>query len=631
MPQRSRCHESTCAPPVSRTFTLIPQHPGRNDSSEVARPMTSKQAREAYKAASRGPRLSRIERIKQERAEKERIRKEFEKEKASAKAKAARERKKGKELAEREEKRKRGLPLVTVRPSQDTISRFICGNGITRKRDAQGEQVKAKEVEEQVTDQPHSNSLSKLDDIMEDEDEGEEEEEEKKAKDEEEDVDHAQDLKTGPFCPTPAVEMQNTNNEANDSKEGGEEEADGSPEDLFTSFSSPAVQPEKLAAEKDLIDDDVDLDDLDDDFEEDLALEMLEVVEASVKRAAIKNAQDIAQDNDQQPRQDFKPGITRYEQDLGLSKHAAMAPPPRPSAIKPVPDHPSSSISPPRQAPPLSTQAILFNFDDFFPSASQQARELEEDFSEDERPAAPPPPMQPAKELDTPEPSLPQPRAESPSPPPRRFFTSSGSHELMSLALQRSRRSAELEKVQQRDRMRIQPSVVEPPPRKVVKEEPRPKLTTTGPHINTPKPGPKPIVKAQTLSNKPVNRQQMSEHPAKLGHLVDKSKMRAAPSPLPTTHAKVMPGMPKMAHANSTMRPIIKQSEGNLALSHSNIPPAQIPPTAKKGTTENKENIRPITLMLSLNNQNQEPPSASQETDYGGGDWIDEIASELMI
>ncbi|KAK8150495.1 hypothetical protein G3M48_001703 [Beauveria asiatica] len=121
------------------TFTVIPQIPRFNaDNATPARPMTSKQVRNAYRAASKTPTMTRAERIKWERGEQDRISKEFEKEKAAAKARAARERKKEKEMQQREEKRRNGLPLVNVRPSQDTIARFVRGNGSKKKRDAEG-------------------------------------------------------------------------------------------------------------------------------------------------------------------------------------------------------------------------------------------------------------------------------------------------------------------------------------------------------------------------------------------------------------------------------------------------------------------------------------------------------------
>ncbi|GAO17084.1 hypothetical protein UVI_02003560 [Ustilaginoidea virens] len=91
--------------------------------------MTSKQVRSAYRASTRGPPVSRAERLRRDRAEQDRIRKEAERERAAARARLARERRRDKELAERAHRRKLRMPLASVRPSQDTISRFARGGG----------------------------------------------------------------------------------------------------------------------------------------------------------------------------------------------------------------------------------------------------------------------------------------------------------------------------------------------------------------------------------------------------------------------------------------------------------------------------------------------------------------------
>ncbi|KAL6850560.1 hypothetical protein ACO1O0_007684 [Amphichorda felina] len=123
--------------PAQNTFTLISERITAPNNA-LNRPMTSKQLKKAHKAANKQPKLSRAEQRKFELAEQERIRKELEKERTAARARAARERKKAKEEAKKEEKRRRGKPLVEVRPSQDTISRFVRGNGSGKKRDERG-------------------------------------------------------------------------------------------------------------------------------------------------------------------------------------------------------------------------------------------------------------------------------------------------------------------------------------------------------------------------------------------------------------------------------------------------------------------------------------------------------------
>ncbi|RWA10211.1 hypothetical protein EKO27_g4902 [Xylaria grammica] len=123
-------------PPIQNTFSIIPDLPSAinanrygNGDGTGARPsrppMTTKQVKKAYQKANKGPKLSKAERRRQELFEQDRIRKEFEKEKNQARARAAREKKKEKEERERAEKKKKGLPLVDVRASQDTIARFV--------------------------------------------------------------------------------------------------------------------------------------------------------------------------------------------------------------------------------------------------------------------------------------------------------------------------------------------------------------------------------------------------------------------------------------------------------------------------------------------------------------------------
>ncbi|KAI0402656.1 hypothetical protein F4802DRAFT_348495 [Xylaria palmicola] len=122
--------------PVQNTFCVIPDAPSAlnahrhgDDHVPHARPsrppMTTKQVRKAYQKANKAPRLSKAEQRRQELFEQDRIRKEFEKERNQARARTARDRKREKEERDRAEKKKKGLPLVDVRPSQDTIARFV--------------------------------------------------------------------------------------------------------------------------------------------------------------------------------------------------------------------------------------------------------------------------------------------------------------------------------------------------------------------------------------------------------------------------------------------------------------------------------------------------------------------------
>ncbi|KAK3313589.1 hypothetical protein B0H66DRAFT_566566 [Apodospora peruviana] len=130
--------------PRQNTFTVVPNPLGMQglmSRPESKPPMTSKQAQKLYRQQTRQPRLSKAEQRRIEREEQERIRKELDKDKQAAKARAAREQKKAKEQQALHEKRRKGLPLVDVRPSQDTIARFVRGNGTNKKRDNAGDKI----------------------------------------------------------------------------------------------------------------------------------------------------------------------------------------------------------------------------------------------------------------------------------------------------------------------------------------------------------------------------------------------------------------------------------------------------------------------------------------------------------
>ncbi|CCF45441.1 hypothetical protein CH063_03603 [Colletotrichum higginsianum] len=122
--------------PQQNTFAVIPAAPGRVGGAPSKPPMTSKQAQKLYKQANKEPRRSKAEQRKWEKERQEEIRKELEKERAAVKARAARERKKAKEEEARENRRRAGQPIFDCRPSQDTIARFVRGNGTSLKRDS---------------------------------------------------------------------------------------------------------------------------------------------------------------------------------------------------------------------------------------------------------------------------------------------------------------------------------------------------------------------------------------------------------------------------------------------------------------------------------------------------------------
>ncbi|KAF9878077.1 hypothetical protein CkaCkLH20_04653 [Colletotrichum karsti] len=132
------------------TFSVISNGGGSRDGAPGKPPMTSKQAQNLYKQANKVPRRTKAEQRKWEKERQEELKKELERERAAVKAKQARERKKAKEEEARENRRRQGQPLVDCRPSQDTIARFVRGNGTNRKRDSSGESIP----------EEHTNALS---------------------------------------------------------------------------------------------------------------------------------------------------------------------------------------------------------------------------------------------------------------------------------------------------------------------------------------------------------------------------------------------------------------------------------------------------------------------------------------
>lgn len=138
-------------PGYQNTFTLITERVAPVTDEPVR--MTSKQVKKAHKASNKAPKLSRAEQRKLELAEQERIRKEIEKDRQANRARLAREKKKAKEDKEKEERRKKGRPLVDVRPSQDTIARFVRVDGMAMKRNAgEGEVARMASVVEEEPD-----------------------------------------------------------------------------------------------------------------------------------------------------------------------------------------------------------------------------------------------------------------------------------------------------------------------------------------------------------------------------------------------------------------------------------------------------------------------------------------------
>ncbi|KAF9766707.1 hypothetical protein IL306_000846 [Fusarium sp. DS 682] len=573
--------------------------------------MTSKQVRNAYKAANKGPKLTREESRRQERAEQERIRKEYEREKAAAKAKVARDKKKEKELAEKEAKRKKGLPLVNVRPSQETISWFVRGNGTSKKRDAQGKDVKdtnaiedgsKMDTNEATTneDEPErpTTKAQKLDDIREDD---------------EEISDAAMETIVEPQPSRPSPESPNPRcfqGEAETIIAESREETPVIAEQEMPPPKLPIPDPELEAME----------DELDADFEEDLALGILEDIEAAMGNSKPNTSHGAEKGCDQSKKvtlptskqflEDARKAIpNRYAEDLGLQRPALSVSLAKPAVTqKPECNLEPGSPSPPHQEPPMSTQAILCNLDDFFPSSSQQVRELEEELDDGILPSAPShltpiaeeeeeESLEEESEKSSDQPPLPvlEPASDSPPPPPRRFFTSSGSHERMCLALQRSRRTAALENIQQRERARMQASILEQ-----AQEESR--------RACRPR---EPVRKPPVFSNPPPHGAQCKQPrkpPFKTPHTSTTTPIKRAEPQQPKQLLNKT--LPALSNNPNIINPLDPPKRVETPKQHRPAHPQ-----------ESKENQKPPRETLAL--------SASQES-YGG-DWVDDLDLDLMI
>lgn len=550
------------------TFTVIPQAPRFDaDTATPARPMTSKQVRKAYKAATKTPTMTRAERVKWEREEQERIKKEFEKEKAASKARAAREKKKQKETQQREEKRRNGLPLVNVRPSQDTIARFVRGNGSKKKRDAEGRVVTA--AEEASLDEPEDQrpgavalgaSAIVLGSVMEAEEEFDEDmlpevissdrlpllsidNQAARPNIDDNTNQHSVGAGNAPQAPKCNEKMDERNTQEGTQLISEDYDVDLSLEEPIDEASFDAAlgtvaqpEPPKVSsagppaneikdqleqsqtentdfmASQDLLDEEINtdmLEELDELLSGGKTPPQLQPVRLPSSSAYAAKTTAIQSTSQRAPRIIPEQEWTSPQQEKGKS------PSKRAAQIQPSPERP-------RQLPPLGTQAILVNFDDFFPTSSQQLREIEDEQKHSYDNATPQLPSHNIQERTTPGPNIqpqsgsrqptvpksdlgmddfesefgsfpstahfsllecsarplqpprhppqihtsaPGHRAEpvaphSPQPQPSRFFTSSGSREQLSLALQRSRRSAALEKIQEKERQRQEAGLV---------------------------------------------------------------------------------------------------------------------------------------------------------------------------
>ncbi|KAK0755619.1 hypothetical protein N5P37_011862 [Trichoderma harzianum] len=688
---------------VQRTFTIVPPAGPAERTPVNHRPMTSKQVRKAYKEANRVPRVSRAEQLRQERAEQERIRKEFEKDKAALKAKTLREKKRAKEQAEREEKRKRGLPLVNVRPSQDTIAWFVRGKASGTKRDCRGQNAATtpvlpivEEPEEDEGDlpspkrlcsqeQPEEEGCEKAD--YEKEDWVEEDFEEEDFEELEENREEVLPALEGPATKVDTSPEKNQLTAEEDFLEDFEIMSDDEMSKL--SFNQVATKssvinaedhlptcPEATSAkqEKGHSHHDTTLQkpespitiknpkplalpefDLISDDEDDLEQEMLalDVALISQKQLSKQPALVLVSQGSQKRART----ATGYEMDLGLAtglldnisqethskrdeQSCLMPPPPIPAA----PQRSRSPISPVAmkpQAPPLSTQQILFNMDDFFPTSSQQAAELEEEettfISQSLKSCSIPRAKAPSPVAEK---DLPPPDTASSSPePPKPFFTASGSNERLAVALLRSRRTAEQEEEQRRRALQLEALELEEAKKRDSERRAREKrLADSKPKTNTANHTPS--------KTEPRDKGQPPRQTRPASATTPQFSMRKGfttnPNRTPAnTSVQRTPLVATRANATLPTTKLLPTAEMKRPSPIGNIPRKQSSPTTAKVAIEPQppeaQNTRHETLKA-MSKENTTSPGiseakhliASQESEFGGS-WMDELATEISL
>ncbi|KKP04980.1 hypothetical protein THAR02_02917 [Trichoderma harzianum] len=692
---------------VQRTFTIVPPAGPAERTPVNNRPMTSKQVRKAYKEANRVSRVSRAEQLRQERAEQERIRKEFEKDKAALKAKTLREKKRAKELAEREEKRKKGLPLVNVRPSQDTIAWFVRGKGSGTKRDCRGQSAATtpvlpiiEEPEEDEGDlpspkrlcsqeQPKEEGCEKVSCEKADYEKEDWVEEDFEEEDFEELEEKREEVLPALEAPTTKVDTTPQKNERT-AEEDFLEDFEIMSDDEMSKLSfnqvatkssvinaedhlptcpeaTPAKQekghshhettlhkpespitiknPKPLALpEFDLISDD----------EDDLEQEMLALDVALITQKQLSKQPAlvlVSQGSQKRAR-----SATGYEMDLGLAtgllsntsqetlskrdEQACLMPPPPIPAASQRSRSPISPVAMQPQAPPLSTQQILFNMDDFFPTSSQQAAELEEEttlISQSLKSCSIPRAKAPSPVAEK---DLPPPDTASSSPePPKPFFTASGSNERLAVALLRSRRTAEQEEEQRRRALQLKALELEEAKKRDSERRAREKrLADSKPKTNTANHNPskiEPREKGQPPRQTRPARASTPQFSMRKGFTTNPNRTPANTSvqrtPLVTTRANATLPTTKPLPTAEMKRP---SPLGN-------APRKQSPPTAVKAVNKPlplKVQITRHETPKKVSKENTTSPGTreaknvmdSQESEFGGS-WMDELATEFSL
>jgi hypothetical protein len=316
--------------------------------------MTSKAAKKAYLKANRTPKLSRAEQRRLDAEEQARIKEELDRERSAQRAKAARERKAQKEQAQKEARKKMGLPEPNkfVRASQPTISRFVVSGG---KRSWQAMDTVAEESDDRGDDNVPPIKRTR---VVEDSDEE--------------------------FGEFPSLSQSDLpallDNIGTPSKPSERDEAELEQEKLGSSPELPrrrinAEDREEYSLDEGLID-------------EMVAAQLLsEAVEASSRV-------DQAPSPEQLPAQSNNFQIFMDEEDDGrdtaqdndqeaLAERSTNLPAPargtKSITFAPTPMNPHRSAFAEDDNPPSATQMFLENLDDYFPSPSQEIRELRED------------------------------------------------------------------------------------------------------------------------------------------------------------------------------------------------------------------------------------------------------------
>ena len=668
--------------PAQSTFTLIPERCAAPNNA-ATRPMTSKQIKKAHKAANKQPKLSRAEQRKLELAEQERIRKELEKERTAARARAARERKKAKEEAKKEEKRRKGKPLIDVRPSQDTISRFVRGNGTGKKRDAGGLDVgRMKVVEEEQDETP---AVAEV--------EADVEAEVETGLDCQKDCETRLGTKASHFVDEKRTN-QNDHNEERVKSQGPDGNSaprqsprDAMRDDMFEElddmlmeskrYGAPAAdqqgqgqildppKPPSYVDEHDQTHEKaiqgISFDDLDDDLfiglttsfgrdeiqkdnsektvefdleahpaspgdkenlsEDEIGDDALQALGAMFDQTSSAKPQvrpsPFSQHGQKHGTGREFSSFTEEDLDDELWQQLEAGAEPKPNAsflasgthetaknpgnsnsrhVQPSPCDKDFSADrelswrPPREFAPLSTQAVLFNFDEYFPSPSQQEMELKSEFAPS---AVQPSPCPPPKKISEVSRQISIEPAEPVASPKNRFFSASGSNEILSLALHRSRRTAALGSMREQERQRVEAGMLE----------------VERPRRQTP---------LHTLPrNRSPNHASEMRPPSGVQAARDRGSVREpAPQPPTSKHGVNSIGSKPQSAQDQRRQASLKQPRPTFG-QQQNIRPRPSDLTAKP-PSPGKENKPPEAMA----------PLASQETEYGG-DWVEEIAQHL--